>query len=47
MNYRYQPAGTHAVAIPFAVKASVVIDENKGVSFSLHNDERETELGHA
>lgn len=30
MSYRYQPAGTHAIAIPFTVKASVVIDESKG-----------------
>lgn len=31
MKYRYQPAGAHVVTIPFAVKTSVVIDENKGM----------------
>ncbi|GJE84773.1 clathrin adaptor mu subunit [Phanerochaete sordida] len=31
MNYRYQPSGTHQVAVPFAIKASVTFDENKGV----------------
>jgi AP-3 complex subunit mu len=30
MSYRYQPTGTHPVAVPFTLKASVSIDENKG-----------------
>lgn len=43
MKYRYQPAGTHVVTVPFAVKTSVVIDENKGM-FSLPLDLARVEL---
>ena len=42
MEYRYAPSGVHQTAVPFALKAGVKIDENRGKwrHYHEHRDAR-------